>query len=429
MLALNSIVFLWGFAAARALLFFSPILLSNLLPLERYGQLELAQSFAAIGAIVVCFGLTGTVPLIRLRDEIEGRWDTLLLLLTGLGGGCLLLALGTAIGLGTLYAVPVLVFLGIGVLMLQGLWATSLKSDGHSTRAVFVEAGFWAVAVTGAGVIVLSGNRLPIGTISFALFLYAAALLTVTLTQFRQSREGACTLADLKRNIALGLPLMVTSVLAVVITSSGRLLLGQISGVEAVGLYAVLYRATTLPLVGHQVLTIGFFRQLFSWSDEILRKRASVIVLGVTTMALSFWLLEPHLGWLLGQRFTETFTVYRTEGLILLVQTILWSAIALNDLINSRLQIAGRVARKTGPYLGGGLSLLAFWAWSSAQSGNVENTLLAFVLGHFGLMVGYYTVQCWSSSRLGYRFTRLWMTVGFCTVGAASLIFLGEIAS
>lgn len=427
---LKVLQFVAGFGVARTLLFVAPILLANLLPLDRYGQFELAHSYAAIGAMIFGLGLASTVPLIRLRDEIEGRWDSLLLLGALLGGSCIGIAMLMALWFGAFSVVPVLTGLSMGALMLQGLWATSLKSDGRSTTAVFVEAGFWSMALLGAWLIALSGDQLPQATISLVLLTYGLGLLALTVNQLRRYRaeeaSGAIALSDLRRNVALGLPLMLTSVMTVVISSSGRLVLGQTSGVELVALYAVLYRSTALPLVAHQVLIIGFFRDIFSWSDEMLRARASVIVLGVGAMVVAFWLLEPHLGWLFGQRFEETIATYRTEGLMLLVQTILWSAIALNDLINSRLQIAGRVIWVTAPYLAISLGALALWTWSRAHTLPTETLLYDFILGHFVVMVGFYFLQCFAAWRLGHNFTRLWGTVSACTAGAGAIIMLGE---
>lgn len=416
-----------GFGVARALLFFSPIVLANLLSLDDYGQFELAQSWASMGALLLGFGLSASVPLILLRDDIEGRWDSLLLLVAAIVGGCLLFALGIAALLETLYALPVLVLLGVGALIGQGLWAATLKSVGRATSAVAVEAGFWTVAVGGALLIFLSDDCFPIGTISILLLAYAGALLIVTLVEFKRNRAGSISKTDLRRNFALGLPLMFTSVLAVIMGSSGRLILGQTSaGVEVVAVYAVLYRCTALPLVGHQILMIGLFRQIFSWPEEVLRARASVVVLGVTGLILAFWMLEPTLGFLLGQRFTELFKAYRLEGLTLLVQTILWSAIAINDLINSRLQIAGRVAKATAPVLMLGLSGL--WLWGSSRTNLLgsEGQLYGFILGHFALMIVYYLAQCAASVRQGHLFLRLWLTVVVCTISAGGLILVGE---
>lgn len=430
MCILKALQFVAGFGVARTLLFIAPILLANLLPLDRYGQFEMAQAYAAIGALVVGMGLVSTVPLIRLRNEIEGRWDSLLLLIALLGGSSLAIALLLALGLGSFYVIPVLVCLMIGTLILQALWATSLKSDGRPTSAVFVEAGLWSIAVLAAGLITLSGDRLPQSTIPLFLLAYGLGLLAFTFCQFRRHRaeqtSNAITLQVLAHNVALGLPLMLTSVLTVVISSSGRLVLGQTFGVELVGLYALLYRSTTLPLVWHQVLVIGLFRQIFSWSDEMLRARAPAIVLGVTAMVLTFWLLEPVLGFLLGQRFTETFAAHRIEGLTLLVQTILWSAIALNDLINSRLQIVGRVSRATAPTLALGLG--ALWLWTQMHSDPLDTGAILhnYILGHFLLTALFYAAQCLASVRLGHHFSRLWLTVVACTAGAGGLIFLGE---
>ena len=422
----DALRFVASFGAARTLLFSAPIAMANLLPLESYGKFELAQSWASIGALVFGFGLSATIPLIRLRDEIEGRWDSLLLLVIVLAGGCLLSAFVMMTSSDTHSATSMLVPLLVSVLMLQGFWATFLKSEGRSTSAVFLEAGFWVISVIAAGLIILSGNKLPESTISAALLIYAAMLLIVSMVQFNCSRIGKIAMSDVRRNLELGLPLMFASALTVIISSSGRLVLGQTSGVEAVGLYAVLYRCTTLPLVGHQILVIGLFRQIFTWSDELLRARASLIILGVTSVVLAFWLLEPFFGFFLGQRFTQIFGVYRAEGLILLAQTILWSAIALNDLINSRLQIAGRVAQVTAPVLGVGLGTLWLWTTMRADKLDASDLLHDFILGHFALMFVFFAAQCAASVLLGHRLIKLWLTVTFSTVGAGCLIFWGE---
>lgn len=426
MKVLKILRFVAGFGLARALLVLAPIALANLLPLDKYGQFELVHSWAAVGSVLLGFGLAATVPLIRLRENTKGRWDSLLLLVSLLAAGCLLLALGGAAWIGTLYAIPVLVPLAMAVLILQGVWAATLKSDGRSTSAVFVEAGFWTVAVAGAALIGFSGNRLSLDTISAALLAYAVLLITVTVVQFTRSCTGAIAMIDFRRNLTLGLPLMVTGILTVIISSSGRLVLGQTSGAETVALYAILYRAAVIAMVPHQFLIIALFRQLYMWSDKALERLASVIVLGVTGTVLAFWLLEPTLGFLLGERFNEVFGHYRTEGLILLIQLIIVSAISLNDLVNSRLQIAGKVAKVSLPVLALGLGALWLWTHMLAIKADMEVLLYGFVLGYFVLITAYYVTQCWVSTLLGHRFLRLWLTVAVCTAGTSGLIFLGE---
>lgn len=418
--------FVVGFGVARALLFAAPIVLANILPLSYYGRLELAQSLAAIAALLLGAGLPASVPLIRLRHEVNGRWDSLLLILSVIGGGCLFAALFVVAAVGTFDPLPVLVLLATGILLLQGLWATSLKSDGASTKAVFLEAGFWSVAVVGALLMTLSGGALSFSAISILLFAYGLSLLGFTVKHFIAERITPIGLADLRCNLLLGFPLMLTSILTVLLSSSGRLLLGQASGAEMVAIYSVLFRCTAIPLIGHQILMIGFFRHIFSWPEEVLRARAIFIVGGVTMMVIIFWLFEPLLGWMLGKRFSEVFYNYRAEGLILLTQTILWSAIALNDLINSRLQIAGWVARLTAPFLISSLLALGWWSHANAQTLVRGDVLFDFARAHFALMCGYFVVQCVAASLQGYNFVRLWCATGICTITTSILFFFAE---
>jgi hypothetical protein len=98
----------------------------------------------------------------------------------------------------------------------------------------------------------------------------------------------------------------------------------------------------------------------------------------------------------------------------------------LNELINSRLQIAGRVTKLAAPFLVAGLGALGLWTWNRAQTAEISELLLEFIIGHFCLMAGVYLAQCAASWWLGYRFTHLWLTTIACTAGAGMVIWLGE---
>lgn len=416
MRATRALSYVCGFAAARAALFFAPILLANLIPIEAYGVLEFAQATAALAALVIGTGLPATVPLILLRPQITARWDTLLWLLTRLAALCLLAALIALAVTGAGFGAAVLIPLTTGVLLLQGLWAVYLKSKGQGTAAVFLEAGFWAAAVLGAAFVWLG---LP--AVSTTLALYGGGLLAVTFARQRAA-HAPFTLRDLKDNVALGLPLVVTTFLTVLINSAGRVILGGLEDAETAGLYAVLYRATALPLVGHQLLTIAFFRRLFVWDAATLQRRVPVIVVGVSACVLVFWILAPHLAWMLGTRFETVFGQYPLEGHVILILTILWSAIALNDLLISRLQIAARVARVTGAYTAVGLLALA---WATAASTDPMRT---FVLLHAGLMSGHYLVQCAAIRACGHTFPMLWGSALAATGLGLAILLLLQIA-
>lgn len=389
-----------GFGLARGAMFAAPLLAANLLPLAAYGTLEIAQAVAALLALVLGLGLQGSVPLVLLRDEVSARWDTLLWMLI-----CLAVAAGVMALLARAlwrdgFSVYVLVPLGVTVLVLQGLWAIWLKSQERGTGAVFLEAGFWIAALLGACAVAFL--EAPLWAITAALVAYAAVLLSVTLHMYAAARAPFAA-SDLAENIRVGLPLMLTSSLTLLVSAAGRLVLGAISGIEAVGFYAILFRATTVPLVGHQLLIIAFFRRLFVWEAETLTRRVPVIILGVSACVAGFWLLEPLLGWMLGPAFAKAFSQYAFTGHLILLQTILWSAIALNDLLTSRLQIAGRVAMATGPTLLGSLAIIT---WIVKNS---EAPLERFVMLHAVAMVLFYVVQSGAILALGHAFWRLWL--------------------
>lgn len=409
-----SLRFALAFVLARAALFVAPILLANLIPVAAYGRLETAQSLGSILSVITAFGLSSTVPLILIRADHSARWDTLLLLVGA--GSAVLLVLAALGGLaaGDPGSPWLLVPLATAALMLQGLWSTVLKSRGNGTAAVFVEASFWLAALAGGLVWTLAGASMA--WLALPIFGHCAVLLGVTLRAWLPVR-APFGLPDLHDNLRLAAPLLLTAILSILVSTAGRTIIGLASPGEAVGLYAVLYRATALPLVAHQLLIIWQFRQIFRWDDATAARLLPLIVAAVAASALALWLVIPPLGWLLGGRFIATFAGHGSAGAIILAQTVLWSAIAINDLLNSRLKIAGAVAMGTAPFLLlAAAALFAFLRMLPAGAGTAS-VLDHFVLGYAALMLGFYIVQCAVMHARGARFPLLW--------GIAIASFLG----
>lgn len=407
--------FVAGFAAARAILFLAPIVLANLLPIDLYGRVEFAQSTAMLGALLVGLGLPASVPLVLLRDEVAARWESLLALAAGMATLLLVIAAASAFRYSGL-AWPVFLPLATAILLLQGLWSTTLKSQGHSTGAMFLDAGFWVSALAG-GVIVafLGGNA---ASLAGALSVYAAALLGWTLFALRANKTPI-TANDVRENIRVSLPLMMIGILAVLVNSSNRIILNWAASPEILGYFAIMFRATAIPIVGHQILIIGQFRNLFSWDERTLGRRATAIPAGVTLLAFVFWVFIDQFGYLLGPRFAETFAQFRLPTLLVLALTVLWSAIGLNDLLVSRLLIAGKVARFAAAYLAVALPALTLFTIHASRTGDAGVVLYDFVVAQSCMMLGYFLIQAAVIWRNGHRFTFLW---GTALLGYAFLI-------
>lgn len=415
--------YLASFALARVSLFAAPILLANLVPLEVYGQIEFAQSIASILTIVIGLGLPATVPLILLRGEVRQRWDTLLLLILGIAVVFGLIAIVLGIWTAEPLSAYVLVPVAACALLLQGFWSTKLKTRNLGTRAVFVEAGFWAAILTGAIAAFVTGALWAL--MLLALGIYAVVLYTLTLRDYLNAR-APFLVTDLLENLRLGLPLLAISLLATLASSLGRIVLGGLGSEVAVGNYAILYRSTSVSLVGHQLLIIAFFQRIYTWNEEKLKDRSPVIVLGVTALAVCFLLFADSLAWLLGPQFTRAWSAYPLEGRLILIQTILWSAIALNDLLTSRLGIASVTAFWCLMYMLMAVPILVMMMIAH-NAGDTAGLLRTFVLCHLAVMIGYYLVQCGAVARQGYIFGRLWgvtLAVVFTLLALTALVAL-----
>lgn len=393
-----------AFTLARGALFAAPLLLANLLPLELYGRVEFAQSVASLLTVVVGLGLPFTVPLILLRDEVTQRWDTLLFLMLALAAALAATVLGLALLTGAPMDRLTLIPLFTLALLLQGFWASVLKSRNRSNLAVFAESGFWLAILAGAALAVLAGQAW--WTVALAALGYAAALFTLTARRFARQRQPFSA-ADLIANLRLGLPLVATTLLSTLLMVVGRVVLGAFGSDLAVATYAILFRATSIALVVHQLLTIAFYQRLFLWNEDNLRRRTPAFVLGVAAFVLVFLLLVDPLGWLLGQQFARIWATHRLEGALLLTQTILWTGIALNDFLTTRLHIALPAAKAAMAFLALGIpALLALVL--SVDASQMATLLRLTILGHMALLGGYFLVQCAVIRARGHDFTLLW---------------------
>lgn len=412
------LLFLLGFVTARGGLFFAPIVLANLMPLENYGALESAQAISTLIALIAGFGLSSSAPLIHLGRGVRARWDTLLWIILLLSGVAITGAFFAILFYRDPLGLHFLISISVGLLLLQNLWSATLKARGYGSAALFLDAGFWFSALVGACVsfFVMTSDAMA----AIAVGCYALALWLTTMRSYVRKRRPF-VLADIRDNIKLGVPLMSAALLTLLVSSSGRIILSITSDPSTTGAYSVLFRATALPLVGHQMLVAGFFRQLYTWDENTLERVSPIIPLGVVVFVVVFWSFSDLFGWVLGKSFVDAFSIYRTVGLIVLAQTILWSGIAINDLLNARFHIAAFVTSLGIPFVFLGLVLL-IGAMLLESSGSTVRTLLILSVGQSVLMFGFYLIQCLVAVRKGRCFWRLWVTVGAAYLLVAGLI-------
>lgn len=393
--------FLFTFGLARGALFVAPIVLSNLLSPADYGVIEMAQAFASVSVPLLALGMGSVVPLALVLKRENLSWAAILLHHLGVGvalAGLALILMAAGAGV-----VLWLSILALAVLMLQGLWSVSLKSYGRGETSLLMDAGFWC-SLTIAGLLAF-GFSLPdqqrwewaVG----ALMLYLLMLIGLTYGALARVRQPSQPL-HYRETLRAGLPLMAGTLLSTLATMSGRLGMGVLSSPEVVADYAVLYRATMLPIVAHQVLMVSGFRLIFELPPAMLQRRLSLMVGLVAACVAGFAAFSSLFGFALGPRFMATFAAYRVEGLLILAQCVLWSAVPLNDILAARHNTASLMMRCTVFYLVVAFSL-AWWFLSHEPV-----TLARFVPIHSFVLAGYFLVQVAVLYSSGLRLMSAW---------------------
>jgi O-antigen/teichoic acid export membrane protein len=411
------VFYLFSFTFARGILFFSPILLANLLPSRAYGMVEWAYAAASLAATIAGIGIGATIPLVEFKKTQSGTLAGVLTHYVCLVSGCMIL-LSVALLWGS-DDVLLLTTLFVATIALQSLWSTYLKTHGKGESALIVEAGVFllmTLAVIAAKYFhVVDALLWVLWTVAgCALCLYGVTV--VALIKCLRKGEAVAYRAVL----ALGFPLMIAGLVTVAATTSGRLVIGYLGGALLTADYAILARAAALPMVAHQVVMVAKFRHMFTLSDNEIEKML-VLIFGIVALSVvAFGSLFPVFGWIFGPVFVKTFNDYPLPTLWILAQSVLWSAIAVHDLINAR----HHSTREVLPWSIGFLLVSAPVA--IVLINYIGVSLEHFVYVHGLWMLLFYLNQIQAMYRAGIRLMRAWaLAVGsyVSLITLASLLY------
>ena len=398
------------FAAARGALFFAPLVLASEMTASDYGALERAYGAAVILASILTLGTGSVMPLVLTESAPSGvtahaiRLHHVILAIFAAAMAVLAAALGAP---RSYWQLSVL----LGVVALQALKSTEMKSIGRANASLAVDAalfGSMAVAALGATAIL----QLPAIVFVWlaAIACYAVLVLDVG---WRLGGTVGTAISSWRASIAVGLPLMITGLVAALIASSGRVGIGWLADPNTAATYGVLSRGAALPIVAHQVVLVARFRSAFTCSQHALEQLLLAILVFVAISALVFWSISPWTAWLLGPAFAAAAQANRPELLWLLAQAILWSGVAVNDLANTRFGTARAVLSWSVPALAVSLTLgTATVVW-------LGTSLASFVHVHGVALLVFYIAQASAMRRNGVVLPRVW---GFAIVAYLALI-------
>jgi hypothetical protein len=408
-LLLGRLRLLIDFVAARGLQFLAPVMAANLLPATVYGAVEFAHAAASLLAGVLGLGLPGLIPLALVRGDTRYPLRTLLRHQLWVAAALLLVALcSVAAGL----PVPTMAAVLCAALVLQVANAYVLRSAGRASASLYLEAAPFTLIALGAGwawLMPAGDPMLPICVLLLG-FVVLLGWYSIGLTS-RQSDVGD---AQYGRCLRAGVPLMLAGLLSVLLATSARLGAGMLGDAAVTAELAAIARITALPVVVHQLIIVAKFRELYALPEAVLQRLLLGLLLAVTASGLLLWCLLPWISPWLGSAFADASGAHPHATRLLIAQVLIWSGIAMNDLLATRASLMSLILPWTLLTGLAGLGLAGGWLWAAGAD------VWRIAAAQTGVMVLVFVVQSLLLAAHGVRHRAYWG--GTLAIGAVLVL-------
>jgi O-antigen/teichoic acid export membrane protein len=328
-----------GFVAAKATVFLLPLILSRSWSLHDYGLFEYALAWGTLVAVPLGVGMSGAIPYFLLKKGMSDYLSAFRLHSLLMGAFLFFMTLAY-LSIGFNLTVYVTGFIS-GVLVIQSIRSTLCKVNEAPARASVLESGIYVFLFILVVLLWLMKIRFSFPLFVVGLNVYGLLLVLSSLRGFRWA-EGR----DLKlyrQTVEFGIPLILTSASIIFLVSSTRLLAGKLFSMEAVGIYSFFFRLTSPVILVHSLLTTIYFRRLYEAEQRALDRYFCLILTGILCLSLVLLAIIPKLlvpYFPLLERLRQHFGIY----LVLSIQMVFWTAIALAEVIIYRQEQARKFA-------------------------------------------------------------------------------------
>ena len=391
--------FISFFVAGRSILFVSPFLLSNYLSPNFYGLIESSIAMATALTSFFILGTNGCIPLIVLRKNkyatIQGVVWHHLFVFTVLGVSflcCIFFGWSKYFALSILFSM---------IISMQNLASSHLKSNGFSDYAMLVEASLLGLLSVSAVYFELMGKEKYLWYFVAPIIFLGIFIYVFYFMYFLNLHPNIKNLLW-KNTIYLGFPIMLGGIVSFFATTSGRLLVNWIGLSDYAAQYSVLSRAAALPIVAHQIITVSRFRDMFSRDDDFFKKVSLDVLRFVVLCILLFGIFGDVVKYIFGDFFVKTFDGNKKICFQIVIQSLLWSAIALNDLYVTRYESMGKVIYKNAINIIFVMSLFGGIVFFNKIS------IEGFVNFHSCGMLVFYCGQSYNMHKIGLKMYSVW---------------------
>lgn len=332
--------FCFFFVIGKSSVFFAPLLLSNIASSEVYGQVEYALAIAAILAILLNVGTTGSYPffIVKKANDNFKKYYYLFPL-----SHLLVSFLNLLLFVNDVDHTYVLSIIIASNLALQTLASIIYKSKSKPVQAVLIESGVFVVLML-ANLYFIKFNVNIIK--SLILFNYGYALLIQAyfirkLFAYQIIGNLSWSFLEVKSILSFGSKVIVSSFLLTFLTVSGRIIVEYFSE-DQLPLYAFYFRIASIVIIFHQVINIFFFKKIYTSEPKTLDNYFTAFLIIISVMSWLGYFISPYI-------LPNFFDLYAANGnnyfllhSLLNFQMLFWAAVALNEnILNRENLIAG----------------------------------------------------------------------------------------
>ncbi|GAB4153925.1 MAG: hypothetical protein Tsb0033_01140 [Winogradskyella sp.] len=326
------------FTSAKALVYFVPLLLADVLTTSDFGILEYA--LAGLGMVTNALfnlGVPGAYPYFILRKEQNElkhgfALHPIILLIPFLINQIAYFVFGLDINFYLAFNISY-------IISNQVFYSTQLKSHEKSSFAVILDSGLYIVLFLlfiayKAGLVDTNIN-----TISAFILFYSCIYIFIAIYSFlRYKKENL--VSAYKTILRFSIHLLISTFLIFLITTSGRILVEYFFGFEEVGVYAFYFRLAAIVVMIHQVINIAFFKKIYTFNPLLLDKYFSLFFIFISTLSIIIYFSSPYIIGHLSNFFNNTYESFNQIYFLLSAQMVMWIASALNSNIIDRENLA-----------------------------------------------------------------------------------------
>jgi O-antigen/teichoic acid export membrane protein len=331
----KNILFLFSFLIAKGITFLVPISLADILTKNDFGMLEYA--LAGVGMLlnsIISLGVPGAYPYFILRKKEKNIEE-------GFSLHPLWLLFAFLLNLlfyhsFNFYGIEIYMAVNISyIIAVQKFYSTILKSQEKINKAVLLEAGIYLILSSFLLGYFFNLIQPNIFNISKAILSYAMFWVSYSLYKFYKVNKNQIFI-KYKKIISFSIHLLLSSSFLFLLTLSGRILSKYFFDYETTGVYGFYFRLAAIVVLIYQVISVRYFKDLYTKSTSKLDFYFSSFYLFIFTLSLLIYFLAPYIMPYFSNYFKETYLENRIVFFILFCQMTMWIASALNSSIVDR---------------------------------------------------------------------------------------------